>query len=1381
MNTRALLLALMLTASTGFAQVPFPGDDSDHGVTRPPPLGEIINPYTGNASFAVRDLVVAGAVGKYGLVWARDANSRTSQNESFFGLAHNWTHSWQWEMVDDGSDNQGRAVISVREPTGWVHRFTETSPGQWWSAPSVRDRVVSDGDTFRLFRFDASEVQFTRQQNASGMTFAATEVIDFEGNVWKLVYEAGRLVQVTEPAGRWLKVTYAASSSPAAPQGAAPFTVITQVAASNGQVVTYNYAFPDGVAYPVLTGVAYSDGTQASYSYAAPRPRNNLLLSKAVDPHASQAIRGRVFHYISDAAAASGQVAEICTTDNGPVQQALGSDGKSARGYTLKRDNGATVYRTYNPGGNVAEEIDALGFAKRFDYDAYGRGYIVATTDELGRVTRRENGVFGMAVKQTWADGSTRTWTRDNRGRLLSETDQLGNTRTYVRDAKGHVVKVRNPDGTTDQTTYNAFGQILTRKGQDGAVTTMTYDERGLLLRVRNALGYSTSFAYDAQDCLAAITDPRGNANRYVRDSDGRLIETTYADGKTATFRYDSFGKVTETVDATGVTRTMDYDVFGRPISTSNTAGGKTTNKYADLSIGGAPFDRPVQTISPSGRAAAMTYDANDRLTARTIAAGTPEGVTSRYSYDAVGNVGSMINPQGNSTQFFYDSRNRRIKMMNALNYATTYTYDAAGRKLSETNAKGNTTKWAYDAMGRELTKIDANGQTTTRAYDSAGRLTAFTDPRGNVYSFEYDLLGLQTALDYPDGSRETTTYDAAGNQLTYSNRTGTIKTFTYDSRNHEIHSEWSDGSQTIVKAYDAAGRMTVEDNGVSRISYSYDLAGRLASETQDLSAQVTAGQADPAPEKVCYTYNADGRRETLGYPDGTFLRFSYNARGQLQDILGDGVPPPIASYEYDETGNATQIPRENLTETTLGYDAANRITSITDQSAAIGTLSQLDYTYDELTNRASTNETLPAALANNTSVATRANYSYDATDQLIGAAYGASSSLPTSSLNPALAAHSVAFTYDAAGNRLQVSEDGAVTYYSVNNLNQYTQIGSFPLNYDRNGNLASMGQWLYKFDAMNRLISASNGHKTARFHYDARNRCVARSYDGVVTLNYYDGWNLIEERDARGVQIARYVHGGGTDEIVMMANRYGVFYPHHDSLGNVTMLTDTSGKPIERYSYTIDGKVSIMDAAGNHLSASLVANRWMFCGREWLHEVQLYDYRNRIYSAELGRFLQVDPIRFAANDINIYRYCQNNYINLIDPSGLDWQHVTGFIIGELVGNLVACAVDCYLGPIGIADHLTISTEIAVPIEVMWERALADPPPPITLVPMGADDFFPINLDPIFDPLSISVPDGNGVINTYNPDGSQSTTTFYDDGTSTCVTVGPLDVHYYRE
>ena len=39
----------------------------------------------------------------------------------------------------------------------------------------------------------------------------------------------------------------------------------------------------------------------------------------------------------------------------------------------------------------------------------------------------------------------------------------------------------------------------------------------------------------------------------------------------------------------------------------------------------------------------------------------------------------------------------------------------------------------------------------------------------------------------------------------------------------------------------------------------------------------------------------------------------------------------------------------------------------------------------------------------------------------------------------------------------------------------------------------------------------------------------------------------------------------------------------------------------------------------------SAYGNRFMFTGREYLSTIGIYDYRNRMYSPLIGRFLQTD------------------------------------------------------------------------------------------------------------------------------------------------------------
>ncbi|MBX9624542.1 MAG: hypothetical protein K2X82_12105 [Gemmataceae bacterium] len=40
-------------------------------------------------------------------------------------------------------------------------------------------------------------------------------------------------------------------------------------------------------------------------------------------------------------------------------------------------------------------------------------------------------------------------------------------------------------------------------------------------------------------------------------------------------------------------------------------------------------------------------------------------------------------------------------------------------------------------------------------------------------------------------------------------------------------------------------------------------------------------------------------------------------------------------------------------------------------------------------------------------------------------------------------------------------------------------------------------------------------------------------------------------------------------------------------------------------------------------------------------------------YSPTLGRWVTPDPIGYAAGDDNLYRFVENNAVNLTDPSGL--------------------------------------------------------------------------------------------------------------------------------
>lgn len=168
---------------------------------------------------------------------------------------------------------------------------------------------------------------------------------------------------------------------------------------------------------------------------------------------------------------------------------------------------------------------------------------------------------------------------------------------------------------------------------------------------------------------------------------------------------------------------------------------------------------------------------------------------------------------------------------------------------------------------------------------------------------------------------------------------------------------------------------------------------------------------------------------------------------------------------------------------------------------------------------------------------------------------------------------------------------------------------------------------------------------------YDAFGRKVAETvYDYTKaidsqTLYVWDGWRLVAEVDGlMGEVVAEYVPGPGYVDHTIAARRdldrdgdfgganEGWLYYLTDQQFSTVALLDASGAVVERYGYDAFGAPSFFDGSGDPKAESAVGNTRLYTGREWLPELGLYDYRQRLYNPNTGRFLTRDPAYDSAN-----------------------------------------------------------------------------------------------------------------------------------------------------
>jgi RHS repeat-associated protein len=633
----------------------------------------------------------------------------------------------------------------------------------------------------------------------------------------------------------------------------------------------------------------------------------------------------------------------------------------------------------------------------------------------------------------------------------------------------------------------------------------------------------------------------------------------------------------------------------------------------------------------------------------------------------------------------------------------TKYEYDDSNRVTSITENAGvlsgsRTVSVGYETTddGTVTTETDALGHQNIEKVNESGLVTESKDVGDDDESIitkkTYDANGNLAQIVYANGAKITNTYNAAG-MLTEVVRS--VKKGGVDQVESKTTYIYQDNRLTEMVDWKMQSDETYQPWHYT--CYNYDTFGRTKWIAEiDSSTEPTEEQINE--QKISYVYDAEDNVIQVNYAQTTdgiqSVLYDYDANQRLQSIsvkMENGTTNLLRSYTYDSYGNVsgmTEYPgyavgsKKNAVVKSYSYDDLNRVISMVYKKA--GTIVEsYQYEYDKNSN------ITKAVLYNQTAEkeANRVNetrdYTYDALGQLIQTVI--------TEYNHDKSTRTISYTYDKAGNRISMQENGETaqtTSYVYNGLDQLltetTVDGSNTstsknYEYDENGNQiretdGNTGVTVTNsYDAANQLtqvVISQNGTDslTQKDRYNGSGQRVRKTeistQDGQETTetlcyHYQDG-TVSYTTEGTGEKQTQYILGAegvtiGLEQTVSLpdeetseSKQYYVY--DKDIQGSTTSILDSQGDGMASYEYTDFGETTIHESSTN-----FAQNEICYTGGIYDASTGLYYLNARYYDPSTGVFLTQDSYRGETNSVdtwNLYAYCNGNPVNYVDPSG---------------------------------------------------------------------------------------------------------------------------------
>lgn len=885
-----------------------------------------------------------------------------------------------------------------------------------------------------------------------------------------------------------------------------------------------------------------------------------------------------------------------------------------------------------------------------YTYDAYGNK-LTSTTANCAGATGRA--VFAQRQKAVaYAGQSVAVSQSTGTVTVVVPTGAFGSTLTAVNPAGTNLVETRATDPQT--------GLPLTVTDPNGLTATVQYDDyqRKVLEVAPDGNRVRTSYCYiggtvsqhgNSAECstLPAGAVPSG-AVTYVhtvaQNSSGTQI------GPYSRVYFDRLGRQmrSETQGFDGNATASRLVVVDVTYNLNGTEEFKSQPYFVDTNAS-------VAAGSATSHGGALTeYDVLGRAVAVYVT-DTGGGVAKAFPM-----LGTRQSAKTSSTYF-----GLQLTVTNDKNQSTVTTKDALGRRLKVQDALGATMAYLHDPFDNMVRTKDALGNVTQAAFDLRGRRTSLTDPSTGTTTFDYNALGelvyQQTANQALASTSTQMVYDALG-RMTQRSMPEYTTNWSLDKYADSSACTMGLGKLCEVTTTHGVGRKVTYDSALGRpltavqsvtggptytSSVTYDVVGRIAARTWPTGVQAS------------YSYTALGYLEKVNNAATSAMLWQakrINAWGKVeQEAVGNGVQ---TTRTFDATsGQVNQIQAGTgnaVLDLQLTWDSIGNLSTRADNNGAGAGVAVSDvFTYDAI-NRLSTYKVQSPALNN----FQRLVYlQYNALGNLLYKTDVGVYTYPTSGSTRPHAVSSAAgtsYTYDVNGNMTAAS---AGKYSQVS----YTSFNLPDSNIASGGLLGADGTryaWKYGPD-MERIqetrVSAGLTRTTWSLH---PNKESGLSFEQEITGTTISNRHYITATSGViGVLTTQGDHTTAGAQTIVSS-----MYWHRDHLGSIAATTDANGAA-QHFAYDPFGKRRQISGAYDASGTIVIDYNTPggtdrgFTGHEHLDDVGIVHMNGRLYDANIGRFMQSDPVVHPEipASYNRYSYILNNPLNNIDPTGFDW------------------------------------------------------------------------------------------------------------------------------